>query len=526
MKKFTLFLFTLVIGFITFCTLVVKADAITITLTEAASIRPAGNQGLRFAATASEDFDGNTEHGFYIAIGRHTKAEMTAAIAGGTGSIGGHTIVKKDTRGTDKDFAVTVIDIPEANYGTEITAIAYYVHEDANVYSNVAFASNFITVAKTLVDGGSENATYVAIANTAKVTVTATDSSVRYYATIDNQLIIEDYDTITLAAGTYSNNFTVSANHVTIEGNKEFNLKHNDEYIVSGDDSIFNCVVTITGDYFDLSSVVFSKKIDLNGADHTAIHNCVTTTTNATYPYAIGTVGSESSYLTVTNVAVAGTVNRFIYGYSAVLNGLTVDSCCVLDSADMDKDTSLGVCDFIRLGQSEENKSKGIITIQNCYIRAFQSGFQDRNPGGNQYNFLNNYYYNIPNAIYAKSVSTKTGIVYNVMYNTFNSCLKSYAGWDVVEIDPSVSKTVNINYNAFANTGTRPSCYSISVLGTATVDCTNNYFKAGADRVVNLVTPTDWSLEEAITDGNTYDAYKIVQIGGKYYISSVNLNAE
>ena len=221
MKKITLFLFSLIISLVIFCGLYVKADSITIAMTNGGSIRTTGNPGLKFEATASEDFDGLTEHGFYIAIGRHTKSEMTEAIAGGTGLIAGNKIIKKNTTGTDREFAVTIYDIPTENEGTIITAIAYYEKDAANVYSDICVSRNIITVAKALVDAGKGNDYIDDIAETAKVKTTTSASVVTYYASFNDgigQIEINDGDTIDVSAGTYTSKVTISNNNVKIYG--------------------------------------------------------------------------------------------------------------------------------------------------------------------------------------------------------------------------------------------------------------------------------------------------------------------
>lgn len=503
----------------------VKVSAATApTMIDGASVRTTGeHQGIKFSAHSDSLGD---KHGFFVALGTHTKDAIATAVAESETTVGGKKLRNVEVEGEDEDFHLVVYNIPSEKYGQLITALAYVKEGDTFKFATASVTRNIADVARDEYNNNETPEDLVStVAEASKVKVTHSNSTVNYYGTLAAAITatFAEGDTVDLVRGTYSDNLTVSVNNFTLKGNIEYNLKHNDTYSSSFRDTILDGVVTTAADEFDLSNVVFSKKIDLNGANNTAIHNCVSTTTNATYYYAIGTTGTESSNLTVENVAIAGNVNRFVYGYGAIINGLTVNNCCVLDSVTINSGSSVGICDFIRLGQTTDNKSAGTITVSNCYIRAFQSGFTDRKAGGDEYNFINNYFYDMPNAIYSKNDSAKAGIVYNITYNTFNNCLKSDKGWDVVEIDPSSNKTVNVNYNAFANTGTGASCYSISVLSTATKDCSNNYFKGDADRVVNNVTPTDWSLEEATTTVNTYDPYQIVQIAGHYYIYGVNL---
>ena len=125
MKKFTLFLFTLIIGLAVFCGLNVKATGIALTMTDGASVRTTGEyQGLRFLASV-DTLEGSTEHGFFLALGEHSLSDMTTKINAGETTIGGNKLVKKVATGSDLTFAVTVYDIPNTYYVTGITAVAY-----------------------------------------------------------------------------------------------------------------------------------------------------------------------------------------------------------------------------------------------------------------------------------------------------------------------------------------------------------------------------------------------------------------
>ena len=523
MKKVLFSLFFILCALFIFSAVKVSAtDTGVVTITDGASVRTENPSGLRFEATVSGEFEGSAiSYGFVLTRGTFTKDQVIAL-----------DVEKKvevdcgEPNGEGK-YNVTITNIPEEGYTGPVTALAYVKVDGVNRYSSAAVTRNIADVARTEYNENNNPAALVTtIAEATRVKVTHNNSTVNYYGTLAAAITatFAEGDTVELVKGTYDDALTISVDDFTLKGNIEYNLKHDDTYTSSNRDTVLEGALTITGDDFKLQNVVFSNQVKLNGADDASISHCVSTTpvTNDIL-YAIGTITSECKNLTVENVAVAGSVNRFVYGYGAIINGLTVNNCCVLDSVTINSGSSVGICDFIRLGQTTDNKSAGTITVSNCYIRAFQSGFTDRKAGGDVYNFINNYFYDMPNAIYSKDDSVKAGIVYNITYNTFNNCLKSNKGWDVVEIDPESNKTVNVNYNAFANTGTRDNCYSISVLSTATKDCSNNYFKGDADRVVNNVTPTDWSLEEDTTTVNTYDPYQIVQIAGHYYIYGVNL---
>ena len=115
MKKFVLFLFTLVIGFAVFCGLYVKADPSPLTMTDGAQIRTSGEfQGLRFEAAASS-LEGVDEHGFYLAAGEHTLDAMRTAIEAGEATVGGNKLVKKSATGEALEFAVTVYGMDDVS---------------------------------------------------------------------------------------------------------------------------------------------------------------------------------------------------------------------------------------------------------------------------------------------------------------------------------------------------------------------------------------------------------------------------
>lgn len=165
MKKFMLFCFSLVISFILFCGFNTKADALTLTLTNAASVRTEGvYQGLKFQASFSSTYVGTKEYGFYLALGSHSKDDMIAAIAGGT-NIDGHKIVKSSKNDSEKNFAVTIYDIPNTHYVDDITVLAYYKDGGSNVYSNIAVTRSIANVAMSALNSGESAAILTDVAS-------------------------------------------------------------------------------------------------------------------------------------------------------------------------------------------------------------------------------------------------------------------------------------------------------------------------------------------------------------------------
>lgn len=125
MKKGFLFIIALVFAFFAFCGFYAKADAITLTMTDGASVRTEGTyQGLRFLASV-DTLEGASEHGFYIALGEHSLSNMRTAIEADSATVGGNKLVKRQALGEETTFAVTIYDITQEYYTAGITAVAY-----------------------------------------------------------------------------------------------------------------------------------------------------------------------------------------------------------------------------------------------------------------------------------------------------------------------------------------------------------------------------------------------------------------
>lgn len=469
MKKGFLFIIALVFAFFAFCGFYAKADAeITITMEAGASIRLIGDQGLRFAATASEDFDGATEHGFYLAIGNHTKEEMIAAIAGGSGLIDGKKLVKKDTTGTDKSFAVTIIEMPESYYGTEITAIAYYVKDTANVYSDIASTRNVITVAKAMADGGSENATVIGIANTAKVKVTGADTSISYYADIDNQLVIKEGDTIELAAGTYNNLLTIDKNNVKIYGPN----KNNNDFDNRAEEAIFTSQgIYISGGVsgLEVNGIKISGAAVILGdpegnISNLTISNCNfidITKTRAGYsgPLYFGTTGAKNldfviSYNNFRNDAVNG--NSI---WNNTYASTRAETAIYVQDVENFEFCHNNVYNFfngieVNTGGVVNTGLAGVVSINNnVFYNYVQLALQIRKYNVSTLNICDNIFNDVKNdgsdtagAIRLYAEGSNTGQVVNIIGNDFIDAW----GWHMIRVTFNPSKsTVNIKYNLF-----------------------------------------------------------------------------
>ena len=166
MKKFILFVFTLIIGLAVFCGIKTKATGFGLAMEDGASVRVADPAGVRFEASVTS-LEGSTEHGFFLAIGEHSFSDMTTAINAGANKVGDDKLVKKATTGVDTRFAVTIYDINNTNYVTDITAVAY-VYNGSSYTLDKAVTRNIAEVALNALNDNVEGtilddvATYIA----------------------------------------------------------------------------------------------------------------------------------------------------------------------------------------------------------------------------------------------------------------------------------------------------------------------------------------------------------------------------
>ena len=166
MKKFILFVFSLIIGLAVFCGLNVKADS-TITMTPGASVRTTGDyQGLRFLASV-DTLEGSTEHGFFLAIGEHSLSDMQTAIEGGASTVGGYKLVKKVAAGSENSFAVTIYGIASDHYLDDVTAVAY-VYNGTSYTFDKAVTRNITEVTFDAIRNGETGSILTAVASEAK----------------------------------------------------------------------------------------------------------------------------------------------------------------------------------------------------------------------------------------------------------------------------------------------------------------------------------------------------------------------
>ena len=217
MKKFVLFLFSLMLAFSVFCGFV-KADAIVVTMEEGAQIRTEGSfQGLRFKASV-DTLEGSSEHGFFLALGEHSSSDMQAAIIAGDTTIGGNKLIKKVAPGESLEFAITVYGMDEVSeYATLISSVAY-AKVGETYYLGEVQTRNIADIARKIYNEKENPAEIVqTVAEATRVKVTHSDSNVAYYANIAGVTLAEG-DTLDLLRGTYNDTLAIEVANVTVNG--------------------------------------------------------------------------------------------------------------------------------------------------------------------------------------------------------------------------------------------------------------------------------------------------------------------
>lgn len=142
MKKILTFIFTILSAFVVFAlTLSFKASASEsgITMMNGAQVRTAedtdAKQGIKFTAEVTALPEGST-HGFYVAKGDFTAAELLAKLAEfGAKSEENQEGVVSDfaVTGTNTTFSVVLYGVPESDYLQDITVLAYVKLADGTV---------------------------------------------------------------------------------------------------------------------------------------------------------------------------------------------------------------------------------------------------------------------------------------------------------------------------------------------------------------------------------------------------------
>ncbi len=151
MKKFITLLMIIVVAAFTVTfgiNAATQADP-EVSMIEGASIRTIGNQGIKFSATVDTAFPAESKHGFYLAVGEHSKEEFVEAIRTGKTTVGRESakIIKKEVSGKSNTFHAVIYGIPEASYTQDITAIAYIEHDGIIDFAEATITRNISEVA-------------------------------------------------------------------------------------------------------------------------------------------------------------------------------------------------------------------------------------------------------------------------------------------------------------------------------------------------------------------------------------------
>lgn len=160
MKKLTIivtFLVTLLL-----VTPFVFASSGAPTMIEGASIRTSGEQGLRFYANLENE--AVTSQGFYLVYGETSVVNLQTAISNAVEDnvmLNGKKVfkVEVENREPNGDFSVVLTGIPEVGYLDKITAIAYGVVDNAEIFVSAGTTRSIGEVAYKMAQAGQINET-------------------------------------------------------------------------------------------------------------------------------------------------------------------------------------------------------------------------------------------------------------------------------------------------------------------------------------------------------------------------------
>ncbi|WIF88649.1 InlB B-repeat-containing protein [Acholeplasma laidlawii] len=132
------------------------------TMIDGASIRTSGEQGLRFYANLENE--AVTSQGFYLVYGEASVVNLQTAISNaveGNVMLNGKKVfkVEVENREPNGDFSVVLTGIPEVGYLDKITAIAYGVVDNAEVFVSAGTTRSIGEVAYKMAQAGQINET-------------------------------------------------------------------------------------------------------------------------------------------------------------------------------------------------------------------------------------------------------------------------------------------------------------------------------------------------------------------------------
>ena len=530
MKKFVLFLFTLVIGFAVFCGLYVKADPSPLTMTDGAQIRTSGEfQGLRFEAAASS-LEGVDEHGFYLAAGTHGLSDMRTAIEANSATVGGNKLVKKSATGEDLEFAVTVYGMDDVSEYAQLITVVAYLKVGGTFTLDKAVTRNIADIAREDYNKTADPAEIIStVAEATRVKVTHSDSSVAYFGDT-SEVTLAAGDTLDLTRGDYTNAFTINQSNVTLNGPflnvglNESGVRENDS--IKGE-STFSNRIQIAADVNDV--IINGIKVDadygiqLNDGDITGVKIKYCHISNTGY-MGIRTISGASTG-NYSNIDIS---SNYIYGHSASKYVIGINFARPVGNISICDNTicsSKAKADAFMANECAINLSK---VTSDKYIEIKGNSIIYRRAE----NLIS-----IGTGMEANSYKTYINIENNKLSNS-NTTLLAGNGVLICGFTEKSSITYNHNYNAYLSpyfnalvikktvTNSAGDGYAANRTGNVKIDFLNNIFKSANTTADGFYCP---SFRTEITSGTNRLATRIgfgvpctslVNISKNYYSSN------
>ena len=511
MKKFILFVFSLIIGLAVFCGLNIKADGIVVTMEEGAQIRAEGEfQGLRFAATINT-LAGVDEHGFYLAIGTWTQSQMETAIEAGADTIGADAnerkLLPKPATGSDLDFAVTIYGMDELSEYESLISTVAYAKVGATYYFGEVQTRNIADIARAAYNGGNNKELVTTVATATRVKVIHNDSSVDYFGDT-SEVTLAANDTLDLTKGNYTNAFTINQNNVTIKGNN-FGIAGNGARVA---ESEFTNGITVNANSVVIDGIKISGDGKMLNAGQSisglVLRNIYSTSSGVALKGGRTTIiGADNNIdingLTLYGVRIActgagGRSGLVVYG---TVTNLDVQNCDFNNGA-----ASYTYSEAIRI-----NKIAGTVNIKNNTFTWSTQNFGV---------FLGSSSNNATSITYKDNVlmgsasgdtaalalyRLPSGIDVNIVHNTFDY-MDASADNQAIALANSSAANVFIGYNKF---GTHVA-YNCSNNGSANVTHKQNYYAAA-----QIVATPDYGVIGSAEDLETkYTKYVTPELAG------------
>ena len=292
---------------------------------EGAQIRTDAKSGIRFVANY-KDYEvpagrAVAKYGVCVAYGKADANDVTKG-----NNVNGKSVAFAEDSELDNDenkqFFLTVWNIPTANYEDYITARAYVILDnDDIVYGTTSTARNVADVARIakaegivgeIVDNGALNRD-VRVTNGTTVT---------YYSTLDNYLAvgIAANDEIDLAGGkTYTNDLNITPSHVTITGYYKDVLGTNEDRLANDSlETVLSGTITVnpSADFFNLIGVTSTSSTSIiykGSQKDSTIQNNIFAPTTDEYSTAISDalVTGEDAYSSYTHTRLTIKGNFF-----------------------------------------------------------------------------------------------------------------------------------------------------------------------------------------------------------------------